>query len=61
MTDDDWTPAEKTGELIVAIAAGRADPLSGRFIHVLDDLLARIRVIEDEDLYTLRLRTPSDD
>lgn len=35
---DQWVPIEKTGRLVVALASGKADRLSGRFIHALDDL-----------------------
>lgn len=35
---DQWVPIGKTGELVVALASGKADCLSGRFIHALDDL-----------------------
>lgn len=35
---DQWVPIEKTGELVVALASGKADRLTGRFIHALDDL-----------------------
>jgi hypothetical protein len=41
------------------IAAGDADPLSGRFLHALDDLdelLADADRIVAEDLLTVRLR-----
>jgi 3-oxoacyl-[acyl-carrier protein] reductase len=51
--------AELSTRLIVRLANGGADPLSGRFIHALDDLddlLTRIEEIRRDDLYTLRLR-----
>ncbi|MEM8767258.1 MAG: SDR family oxidoreductase [Pseudomonadota bacterium] len=35
---DQWVPIEKSGALAVALASGRGDKLSGRFIHALDDL-----------------------
>jgi len=47
-------------DLLLFLASGRADPLSGRFLNVSDDLeqrLARQREIVARDLYTLRLRT----
>jgi NAD(P)-dependent dehydrogenase (short-subunit alcohol dehydrogenase family) len=50
---------EFAGRLVVTIASGRLDALSGRFLHVLDDvgeLLARSEEILEHDLYTLRLR-----
>jgi len=35
---EEYTPAQRTGDLLVRIAAGEADPLSGRFLHAEDDL-----------------------
>lgn len=46
--------------LVVALAAGKADALSGRFISVddnLDMLVQQVDTIVQDDLYTLRLRT----
>jgi NAD(P)-dependent dehydrogenase (short-subunit alcohol dehydrogenase family) len=51
---------EEAARLILALASGHADRLSGRHLSVtdnLDDLLPRIDRIERDDLYTLRLRT----
>jgi hypothetical protein len=45
--------------LLVRVAAGDADPLSGRFLHAeddLDELLADAGRVVAEDLLTLRLR-----
>jgi NAD(P)-dependent dehydrogenase (short-subunit alcohol dehydrogenase family) len=45
--------------LLVRVAAGEADPLSGRFLHAeddLDELLADAGRVVAEDLLTLRLR-----
>jgi NAD(P)-dependent dehydrogenase (short-subunit alcohol dehydrogenase family) len=56
---EDYTPAERVGALLVRIAAGDADPLSGRFLHARDDLdalLADAARIAADDLLTLRLR-----
>lgn len=40
----EWAPIEKCGALVVALASGKADVLSGKFIHAsrdsLDDMLA---------------------
>jgi len=58
--DDDWVSPELPARLVVRLASGDADALSGRFIHVLDDLdqlLVRQEEIRRDDLYTLRLRT----
>jgi 3-oxoacyl-[acyl-carrier protein] reductase len=55
----DWLPPERAGELAVFLASGRADALSGRFVHVLDDvhdLVRRVDEIREGDLYVLRLR-----
>jgi NAD(P)-dependent dehydrogenase (short-subunit alcohol dehydrogenase family) len=52
-------PEEAVG-LILALASGKADRLSGRHLCVsenLEALLARIDEIERDDLHTLRLRT----
>jgi len=54
----DWLDPQEAGRLVAEIATGRLDALSGRFLHVLDDLddlLARLTEISDNDLYTLRL------
>jgi len=51
---------EEAARLILALASGRADRLSGRHLSVtddLDELLPRIDQIERDDLHTLRLRT----
>lgn len=53
-----WDPPELAATLILRIAAGEADPLSGRLLHVRDDLdemLGRIDEIVASDLYQLRL------
>jgi NAD(P)-dependent dehydrogenase (short-subunit alcohol dehydrogenase family) len=51
--------AEKAAQLVVQLAAGRADALSGRFMDVADDLgklLGRWEEVKRDDLYTLRVR-----
>jgi hypothetical protein len=51
---------EQAATLLVQLAAGRGDRLSGRHLTVNDDLdalLDRIEQIEADDLHTLRLRT----
>ena len=53
-------PAELAGDLVLFLASGGADALSGRFIHVLDGveaLATRAREIQRDDLYVMRLRT----
>jgi NAD(P)-dependent dehydrogenase (short-subunit alcohol dehydrogenase family) len=55
-------PPEHGAQVIVQLAAGRADVLSGRYLTVHDDLTAlvdRAGEIQRDDLYTLRLREPS--
>jgi hypothetical protein len=51
---------EEAVRLILGLASGHADRLSGRHLSVtrnLGTLLGRIDQIERDDLYTLRLRT----
>ena len=51
---------EEAARLVLALASGHADRLSGCHLSVtetLNALLARIEQIERDDLYTLRLRT----
>ena len=50
---------EQTAELIRVLAEGRADGLSGRFLHTLDDvdvLLANLEGIRRDELYAPRIR-----
>jgi len=57
------TPLERSVGLMLFLASGKADALSGRFIDVDDDLDALLRqteLINRDDLYTLRLRTPQE-
>ena len=56
---DEWVLPELPARLVVTLASGTADALSGRFFHVLDDLdelVARQEEIRRDDLYTIRLR-----
>jgi NAD(P)-dependent dehydrogenase (short-subunit alcohol dehydrogenase family) len=56
---DDALEPERVARLVVELATGRADALSGRFLHVLDDLddlVARADEIAREDAYALRFR-----
>jgi NAD(P)-dependent dehydrogenase (short-subunit alcohol dehydrogenase family) len=53
----------QAGRLIVSLASGHADVLSGRHLSVRDDLaelLQQIDAIRRNDLHTLRLRTGAD-
>lgn len=57
---DDWGGADRAGRLVALLASGQADLLSGRYIHVSEDVAALVKragEIEQADLYTLRLRT----
>jgi NAD(P)-dependent dehydrogenase (short-subunit alcohol dehydrogenase family) len=52
-------PPERAGELVVTLASGRADGLSGRYLTAYDDveeLIGRAGDIQRDDLRTLRLR-----
>ncbi len=56
--DEAWTPAELAARLVVRLARGDADALSGCYIHVRDDLDSLVRQaerIQKEGLYILRL------
>lgn len=57
--ENQWTPPEKIGELVARLALGEADRLSGRFIHIRDDLHALVERADDivkDDNRVLRLR-----
>jgi NAD(P)-dependent dehydrogenase (short-subunit alcohol dehydrogenase family) len=56
--DSGEMPVERPVSTVLAIAAGRADVLSGRLISArepLEQILARLQEIERDRLYTLRL------
>ena len=58
--DAPWTPPELAPELVRVLASGRADALSGRYIHAehddIDDLIARADEIQERDLNAIRLQ-----
>ncbi|HVL31943.1 MAG TPA: SDR family oxidoreductase [Solirubrobacteraceae bacterium] len=58
--DAPWTPPELAPRLVRALASGRADRLTGRYIHAehddIEDLIARADEIVDDDLNAIRLR-----
>lgn len=57
LPDAAFQPIEAGAALVVSIASGKADPLSGRYIHVLEDLDAMIERADEivrNDLYVLR-------
>jgi NAD(P)-dependent dehydrogenase (short-subunit alcohol dehydrogenase family) len=55
-----WTPPELAPRLVRALASGRADGLSGRYIHAehddVDDLIRRADEVRENDLNAIRLR-----
>jgi 3-oxoacyl-[acyl-carrier protein] reductase len=58
--DAPWTPPELAPRLVRALAEGRADALSGRYIHAehddVDELAARADAVRVDDLNAIRLR-----
>jgi NAD(P)-dependent dehydrogenase (short-subunit alcohol dehydrogenase family) len=58
--DAPWTPPELAPRLVRELASGRADQLSGRYIHAehddVDDLIRRADEIARDDLNAIRLR-----
>jgi 3-oxoacyl-[acyl-carrier protein] reductase len=58
--DAPWTPPELAPRLVRELASGRADALSGRYIHAehddVEDLVGRAGAIVEEDLNAIRLR-----
>jgi NAD(P)-dependent dehydrogenase (short-subunit alcohol dehydrogenase family) len=55
-----WTPPELAPRLVRVLASGRADKLTGRYLHAehddIEDLIARADEIVDDDLHSIRLR-----
>jgi 3-oxoacyl-[acyl-carrier protein] reductase len=58
--DAPWTPPELAPELVRKLATGRYDALAGRYLHAehddVDELLARIDEVREQDLNAIRLR-----
>jgi NAD(P)-dependent dehydrogenase (short-subunit alcohol dehydrogenase family) len=58
--DAPWTPPELAPRLVRVLATGRADALSGRYIHAehddIDDLISRADEIRDRDLNAIRVQ-----
>ncbi len=58
--DAPWTPPELAPRLVRALASGRADALSGRYIHAehddVEELVRRADEIVQQDLNAIRLR-----
>jgi NAD(P)-dependent dehydrogenase (short-subunit alcohol dehydrogenase family) len=55
-----WTPADRTARLVRVLASGRADALSGRYVHTEHDdieaLIRRAAEIQAADLQAVRMR-----
>jgi len=52
-------PTSRAADLVVTLATGQADDLSGRFLTVWDDvdeLLSRTEEVRRDDLHRVRLR-----
>jgi NAD(P)-dependent dehydrogenase (short-subunit alcohol dehydrogenase family) len=58
--DAPWTPPKLAPQLVRVLASGRADALSGRYIHAehddIEDLIARADEIRENDLNAIRLQ-----
>lgn len=58
--DMPWTPPELAPRLVRTLASGRADKLSGRYIHAehddIEDLISRADEIVEKDLNAIRLQ-----
>jgi NAD(P)-dependent dehydrogenase (short-subunit alcohol dehydrogenase family) len=58
--DMPWTPPELAPRLVRVLASGRADKLSGRYLHAehddIEDLIRRADEIVENDLNAIRLR-----
>lgn len=56
----DWSPPELPARLVVYLATGKADAISGRYIHARADdvgaMVERAADIEREDLFTFRFQ-----
>jgi 3-oxoacyl-[acyl-carrier protein] reductase len=58
--DAPWTPPELAPRLVRALASGRADALTGRYIHAehddISELISRAEEIRERDLNAIRLQ-----
>jgi 3-oxoacyl-[acyl-carrier protein] reductase len=58
--DAPWTPAELAPRLVRVLASGRADKLSGRYLHAehddIEELIRRADDVVENDLNTIRLQ-----
>jgi NAD(P)-dependent dehydrogenase (short-subunit alcohol dehydrogenase family) len=60
LQEGEWVDPDRAARLVVALASGRGDPLSGRLLRARDDfeeVEARMAEITRHDLYVSRLRT----
>jgi len=54
-----WSEPEQAAQLVVQLASGKADALSGRYLRISDnieDLAHRAEEVRQKDLYALRVR-----
>jgi 3-oxoacyl-[acyl-carrier protein] reductase len=58
--DAPWTPPELAPRLVRVLASGRADALTGRYLHAehddIEELIGRAEQIGEQDLNSIRLR-----
>ena len=58
--DAPWTPPELAPRLVRTLASGRADALTGRYIHAehdnVEELIRRADEIREHDLNAIRLQ-----
>jgi 3-oxoacyl-[acyl-carrier protein] reductase len=58
--DAPWTPPQLAPQLVAKLASGRYDALAGRYLHAehsdVDDLVAHVDEVLDQDLQAIRLR-----
>jgi 3-oxoacyl-[acyl-carrier protein] reductase len=58
--DAPWTPPELAPRLVRVLASGRADALTGRYLHAehddIEDLIRRADEVRQQDLNAIRLR-----
>jgi len=58
--DAPWTPPELAPRLVRVLASGRADRLSGRYLHAehddIEELIRRADEVREQDLNAIRLR-----
>jgi hypothetical protein len=55
----DFVPPDLAVRLMIFLASGKADALTGRYLHISDDaneLVRRAEEIQRDDLYAVRLR-----